>query len=203
MEQATDALQVARTLIDAGLPRDAVNRAYYAIFYGVLALLVTRRLGTSKHSGALTLFSREFVKKGLLPPEMTRLARRAFDALAEAFEDKGAARTRRDAALEILEAGLEDAIAVLVLPAKYRRRLRTTNMLERLNEELRRREGMIRIFPNEAAALRLIGALLVEQQEYRISGKRYFNMDEYESWRQARQAREEQEGVPATLRPIA
>ncbi len=68
MEQAADALQAARTLIDAGLPRDAVNRAYYAIFYGVLALLVTRRLGASKHSGALTLFSREFVKKGLLPP---------------------------------------------------------------------------------------------------------------------------------------
>ncbi|RMF60609.1 MAG: HEPN domain-containing protein [Bacteroidetes bacterium] len=84
MEQATDALQAARTLIDAGLPRDAVNRAYYAIFYGVLALLVTRRLGTSKHSGALTLFSREFVKKGLLPPEMARLARRAFDRRLEA-----------------------------------------------------------------------------------------------------------------------
>lgn len=58
MEQATDALQAARTLIDAGLPRNAVNRAYYAIFYGVLALLVTRRLGAPKHSGALILFSR-------------------------------------------------------------------------------------------------------------------------------------------------
>lgn len=84
MEQADDALQAARTLIDADLPRDAVNRAYYAIFYSVLALLVTRRLGTSKHSGALTLFSREFVKSGLLPPEMARLARRAFDRRLEA-----------------------------------------------------------------------------------------------------------------------
>lgn len=79
MEQAADALAATRTLIDADLPRDAVNRAYYAIFYSVLALLVTRRLGTSKHSGALALFSRDFVKMGLLPPEMARLARRAFD----------------------------------------------------------------------------------------------------------------------------
>ena len=80
MEQAADALQAARTLIDAGLPRDAVNRAYYAIFYSVLALLVTRRLGTSKTQRSLTLFSREFVKTGLLPQEMSRLARRAFES---------------------------------------------------------------------------------------------------------------------------
>ena len=84
MEQADDALQAARTLIEADLPRDAVNRAYYAIFYSVLALLVMRRLGTSEHSGALTLFSREFVKTGLLPSEMAKLARRAFDRRLEA-----------------------------------------------------------------------------------------------------------------------
>lgn len=124
-------------------------------------------------------------------------ARRAFDALAEEFEGTA------EAALEILEAGLEDAIAVLVLPAKYRRRLRTTNMLERLNEELRRRERVIRIFPNEASALRMIGALLVEQHEQWISGKRYFNMDEYETWRQARQAQSEAEHTPAPMRQIA
>lgn len=124
-------------------------------------------------------------------------ARRAFDALAEEFEGTA------EAALEILEAGLEDAIAVLVLPAKYRRRLRTTNMLERLNEELRRRERVIRIFPNEASALRMIGALLVEQHEQWISGKRYFNMDEYATWRQARQAQSEAEHTPAPMRQIA
>ena len=124
-------------------------------------------------------------------------ARAAFEALAEELEGKA------EAALEVLEDGLEDAIAVLVLPAKYRRRLRTTNMLERLNEELRRRERVIRIFPNEASALRMIGALLVEQHEAWISGKRYFNMDEYESWRQARQGREGQEEAPARLRQIA
>lgn len=84
MEQASDALRAARTLIDAALPRDAINRAYYAIFYSVLALLVTRRLGSSKHSGVLTLLNKEFVKTGLLPPDRARLARRAFEQRLEA-----------------------------------------------------------------------------------------------------------------------
>lgn len=84
LEQASDALRATRLLIEAGLPREAVSRAYYGIFYGVLALLVTRRLGTSKHSGALSLLNREFVKTGLLAPDLARLARRAFDRRLEA-----------------------------------------------------------------------------------------------------------------------
>ena len=67
--------------------------------------------------------------------------------------------------MDCLESGFEGAMAVMVLPEKYRRRLRTTNMQERLNEEIRRRERAIRIFPNDALALRLIGALLYEQNE--------------------------------------
>lgn len=67
---------------------------------------------------------------------------------------------KADRALEILEAGIEDAIAVLVLPEKYRRRLRSTNMLERLIQEVRRREKVIRIFPNDRSAWRLLGAML-------------------------------------------
>lgn len=148
---------------------------------------------TPKHlRGEMTAWLRRIFRS-----ENQAEAREAFDALADELEGKA------EAALEVLEEGLEDAIAVLVLPAKYRRRLRTTNMLERLNEELRRRERVIRIFPNEASALRMIGALLVEQHEQWISGKRYFNMDEYESWRQARQARLEAEHASAPMRQIA
>jgi transposase-like protein len=73
----------------------------------------------------------------------------------------------------------------MVLPEKYRRRLRTTNMIERLNEEIRRRERVIRIFPNEASAMRLIGALLAEKHESWITGKRYFDMTEYVEWKEA------------------
>uniref|UniRef100_UPI001E389756 transposase n=1 Tax=Caldicellulosiruptor acetigenus TaxID=301953 RepID=UPI001E389756 len=53
-------------------------------------------------------------------------------------------RNKAPKAMEVLEEGFEDAIAVLELPEPYRRRLRTTNMLERLNGEIRQRERVIR-----------------------------------------------------------
>lgn len=80
-----------------------------------------------------------------------------------------------------MEEGFEDAMAVMSLPEKYRKRLRTTNMQERLNEEIRRRERVIRIFPNDASVLRIIGALLLEQNE-KWQTQRYFDMDEYHEW---------------------
>ena len=86
-------------------------------------------------------------------------ARRRLKEFAERFE-KSAPK-----AVACLEAGFDDAMAVMGLPEKYRKRLRTTNMQERLNEEVRRRERVIRIFPNDESALRLIGALLAEQNE--------------------------------------
>jgi putative transposase len=55
--------------------------------------------------------------------------------------------------------------------------------MERLNEEIRRRERVIRIFPNAASALRLIGALLAEHHEVWSTGKRYFDMTEYFEWK--------------------
>jgi putative transposase len=57
--------------------------------------------------------------------------------------------------------------------------------IERLNEEIRRRERVIRIFPNRESALRLLGALLMEQDEAWTTGKRYFDMGAYWQWRQA------------------
>jgi transposase-like protein len=57
--------------------------------------------------------------------------------------------------------------------------LRTSNGIERLNQEIRRRERVIRIFPNEASAIRLIGALLIEQDEKWSTSRKYFEMDVY------------------------
>lgn len=65
--------------------------------------------------------------------------------------------SRAPTALATLEAGFDDATAALALPEPYRRRLRTSNAMERLNEEVRRRERVIRIFPNRASAMRLLG----------------------------------------------
>ena len=106
-------------------------------------------------------------------------ARAAFDEAAVELEGKAAS------ALGVLERGFEDATAVLALPAKYRRRLRTTNMVERFIEEIRRREKVVRIFPNEESAWRLVGALCAEQHEEWSTGRLYLNMDEYHRWKAA------------------
>ena len=90
-------------------------------------------------------------------------------------------------AVDCLEAAFDDATAVLCLPERYRKRLRTTNSQERLNEEIRRRERVIRIFPNAASAERLLGALLIEFDEGFATGHRYFDMTDYWSWKQQQQ----------------
>lgn len=82
-------------------------------------------------------------------------------------------------AMDILEEGIWGYYGVTALPEKYRKRLRTPNSIERLNEEIRRRERVIRIFPNIESAIRLIGAMLMEQDETWTSEHRYFGMDEY------------------------
>jgi putative transposase len=113
--------------------------------------------------------------------EARAVARAACAAVGTALAGKA------DRALEVVEEGLADALAVLVLPTKSQGRLRTTNMMERLNEEIRRRERVLRIFPTDAAAVRLLGAVLAEQHETWSTGKRYFDMAEYFEW-QATQA---------------
>jgi transposase-like protein len=82
-------------------------------------------------------------------------------------------------AVKVLEEGFDDVMSVLSLPPSLRRRLRTTNGLERVNEELRRRERVIRIFPNEQSLYRLLGALLMEIHEEWQTGRAYLNLNEY------------------------
>ena len=88
-------------------------------------------------------------------------------------------------AVEILDEGFEDVTAVFGLPVAYRKRLRTTNSIERQNEELRRRERVIRIFPNEESLIRLMGSVLMDIHEKWTTGKKYFTMDRYYEEREA------------------
>ena len=78
MAQADEALADAASLLDCGSPRAVVNRAYYAMFYAVLALLNLLGKGTSKHSGAIALFDREFVKSGAFARESSMWLHEAF-----------------------------------------------------------------------------------------------------------------------------
>ena len=70
-------------------------------------------------------------------------------------------------------------------PEKHRRRIRTTNGLERFNQELKRRTRVVRIFPNREACLRLVTALCVEQSEEWLSGRRYLDMSLLDGYRAA------------------
>ncbi len=79
LEQAAETVEVARELSAAGHYRDAVNRAYYAMFYCGLALLASKGLGTSKHSGVLSLFNRYFVKTGEFSLEDGRHLQETFE----------------------------------------------------------------------------------------------------------------------------
>jgi len=96
---------------------------------------------------------------------------------------------RAPKSVAVLESGFEDALAVLFFPEPYRKRLRSTNSQERLNQEIRRRERVIRIFPNRASAERLLGALLMEMDESWGGGMRYLDMSLFWSWRAEQQER--------------
>jgi transposase-like protein len=87
-------------------------------------------------------------------------------------------RPRYPKAATLIEDHIEQCLAVLAFPSSHRQRLRTTNGLERLNEEIKRRTRVIRIFPNHESCLRLVTALAAEQSDEWVSGKRYLNMEE-------------------------
>jgi len=76
-----------------------------------------------------------------------------------------------------METNVPEALTVFALPETHRRRLRTTNALERLNEEIRRRTRVALIFPNEAALERLVTALLMEQSEQWETDKTYLTIE--------------------------
>lgn len=79
MEQADESLDSARLLLANGKRRPSVNRAYYAMFYAILALLAAQGRSTSKHAGAVAVFDRDFVKDGLFDRDLSRWLHEAFD----------------------------------------------------------------------------------------------------------------------------
>jgi putative transposase len=96
-------------------------------------------------------------------------------SVAERWRKKG-----NEKVAEHLEEHIEECLSCLAFPESHRRRIRTTNGLERLNQEIKRRSRVVRIFPNERSCLRLVTALAVEQSEEWITGRRYLDMGELE-----------------------
>lgn len=75
------------------------------------------------------------------------------------------------------EANIEETLTFYRLPRQHHKNMKSTNLLERLNEEIKRRTLVVRIFPNAASCLRLIRALAVEMHENWIEAIRYLNME--------------------------
>jgi putative transposase len=93
---------------------------------------------------------------------------------------------------EHLEEHVEESLSCLSFPESHRRRIRTTNGLERFNQELKRRTRVVRIFPNRQACLRLVTALAVEQSEEWITGRRYLDMEELREHRRLEECEAEE-----------
>lgn len=95
----------------------------------------------------------------------------------EEFIERYAENKKMHKAVEILEEGFEDTIQFLNEPEEYQKHLLSTNSLERLNQEIRRRERVIRIFPNTQSAFRLIGAVLMENENLQLNKKVYLSAE--------------------------
>ena len=92
----------------------------------------------------------------------------------KAWLQKG--QSRQSKLCDWVEQSIEETLTFYQFPGVHHKHLRSTNMLERLNEELKRRTHIVRIFPNEESCLRLVLALAVEQHEEWQEGAVYLNM---------------------------
>lgn len=85
-----------------------------------------------------------------------------------------------ESAMRCLDEGFESAMTAMALPKGLRRYFRTSNHIERLNKELKRRSNVIGIFPNEASMIRLMGSVLIERNSLDGTKKALFNKNAYQ-----------------------
>lgn len=151
----------------AGL-RAAIQRQFQGASWQRCQVHVTRNL-----TGQVALTKRRELATGLrevfAAPTLAQARTRAA-ALADRW------RPSHPRVAEQLEEELEDCFACLAFPAEHQLRIRTTNNLERLNQELKRRTRVVRIFPNRESCLRLVSALAMEQSDEWVSGRRYLDV---------------------------
>jgi transposase-like protein len=125
-----------------------------------------------------------YVPKVHMRGEVARTIREIFTAPnreeAQRLLDKAVDKYQKSASklAAWMQENLPEGFTVFSLPAKLRRRLRTTNMMEWVNKEIRRRTRVAGLFPNEKSLLRLVSAILVEISEDWETGKRYVSLNE-------------------------
>lgn len=102
-------------------------------------------------------------------------ARNKKDQIIQEYQDVA------ETAMSCLDEGFESAMTATILPRGMQRFFRTSNAVERLNKELKRRSQVIGIFPNEESLIRLMGSVLIEQNSLSQSGKVIFKKESYEA----------------------
>lgn len=108
--------------------------------------------------------------KSIFRSPNSKIARELKEEFIKTYEDNG----KYQKAIERLDDGFEDAIQFFAEPENAHKHIKTTNVLERINSEIRRRERVIRIFPNQQSAFRLIGSVLMDYEETLDQGIRKY-----------------------------
>lgn len=117
LTQATETLEEAVFLLEGDKSLRAVtNRAYYSMFYAILALLIDEPFASSKHSGVLAYFNRRFVSEGVFPKDIGRAVNRAFE-----LRQQGDYRENVELTLEQVTPLLEAARVFLAMVEAYMR----------------------------------------------------------------------------------
>ncbi|MBR6315642.1 MAG: IS256 family transposase [Lachnospiraceae bacterium] len=98
-------------------------------------------------------------------------ARRIRDRIIDDYRDVA------ESAVHCLDDGFESSMTVMLLPAALRRFYRTSNQIERLNKELKRRSKVIGVFPNEESVARLMGSVLIELHDVMLTGRAVFSKE--------------------------
>jgi len=115
IKQAEESLEEAQFLLSGRKsPRSIINRAYYAMFYSVLALLVYESYSSSKHSGVLSYFNKRFIKEGILPEGIGRSINRSFE-----MRQRGDYREYSELSYEQVAPIIEEAALFIITVKRY------------------------------------------------------------------------------------